>query len=326
MNDSQEEHFGRFLKLNSFLGLYAADLAANPAIAAEKVKIATLINNIGLQDAIGNSDDTGFTTMKTNAANTLRAACKDISGGLSSYFEIIGHVGNLEKAKMTDSQIDYPDDAKLNMAANQLYLLGNVATVKADPLLADALLTPADIDDLEVKRLAWMDLVTLPDDKRADRVAANKEKMRLFEVGNKEIVPRLANFMLPYATNNTLLYSKYETANAIDDLGGNSGTDGYDIQNYTIPAGGSVNFPAGAGPINPDLELYIRVVSTGGGVIICTTGLPASPCAAGYQLTSGTTFKDKISAMDLDLNLPNVQFTNPGLDTIIVRAGTKTHT
>lgn len=322
MNDSQEEYFGRFLKLNSFLGLYATDLAANPAIAAEKVKIATLINNLGLQDAISNSDDTGFTAMKTNAANTLRTACKDVSGGLSSYFETKGHAGNLEKAKMTNSEIDYPDDAKLNMAANQLYLLGNVPAVKTDPLLATALLTAADIDDLEVKRLAWMDLVTLPDDKRADRVAANKEKVRLFDVGNKEIVPRLANFMLPYATNNTELYSKYETANAIDDLGGNSGTDGYDIQNFTIPAGGSVNFPVGT-PINGNQQVYARVVTTGGGIVICSTNLPASPCTSGYSLTSGNTFKDKMSALGIDLNLSNIQFTNPGLDAVVVRAGVK---
>lgn len=211
--------------------MYAADLAANPAIAAEKVKVAALINSIGLQDAIGNSDDTGFTQMKTNAATALRTACKDVSGGLTSYFETTGHAGNLDKAKMTNSQIDYPDDAKLNMAANQLYLLGNVPAVKTDPLLAVALLTPADIDDLEVKRLAWMELVSLPDDKRADRVAANKEKARLFEVGDKEIVPRLGNLMLPYATDNAILYSKYETANAIDNLGGNSSTE-RQIQNY----------------------------------------------------------------------------------------------
>ncbi len=323
MNDQQEEHFGRFLKLNSFLGLYAGDLAANPAIAAEKIKIATLINNIGLQDAIGNSDDTGFTTMKTSAANALRAACKEVSGGLSSYFEIKEHAGNLDKAKMTNSQIDYPDDAKLNMAANQLYLLGNDPVVIADPVLAEALLTPADIADLEVKRLAWMDLVTLPDDKRADRVAANKEKARLFDVGNKEIVPRLANFMLPYATNNTIVYSKYETANAIDNLGGNSGTEGYNVTNFTIPAGGSVNFPVEPSPISPDLELYIRVVSTGGGIIICTTNLPASPCTSGFELSFGTTFKDKASALDIDLNLTNVQFTNPGLEAVVVRAGSK---
>lgn len=323
MNDQQEEYFGRFLKLNSFLGLYATDLAANPAIAAEKVKIATLINSIGLQDAISNSDDTGFTLMKANAATALRTACKDISGGLSSYFETVGHAGNLDKAKMTNSEIDYPDDAKLNMAANQLYLLGNVPAVKTDPLLATALLTAADIDDLEVKRLAWMELVTLPEDKRADRVAANKEKARLFEVGNKEIVPRLGNLMLPYATNNTIVYSKYETANAIDNLGGNSGTEGYDINNYTVPAGGSVIIPVGVNPIAPDTQLYFRVVTLGGGVIICTTGVPVSPCVNGYTLPSGETFKDAASALDINLALPTLQITNPGLTDVIVRAGIK---
>lgn len=319
MEDSQEEYFGRFLKLNGFLGTNAADLAANPLIAAEKVKLATLINNIALQDALANSDDTGFTQMKTNAATALRTACKDVSGGLSSYFEIIGHAGNLEKAKMTNSAIDYPDDAKLNMAANQLYLLGNEPTVKNDPLLANALLTPADIDDLEVKRLAWMDLVDLPDEKRGDRVAANKEKARLFQVGNKEIVPRLANFMLPYATNNTILYSKYETANAIDNLGGGSGTDGYDVQTFTIPAGGSVLAPFGPGPIPPNEGIYIRSVQ--GAVLVCTTNLPASPCLSGYDAQQGVTYKGPIGNLGLDLNLSHVQLTNPGLSDAIVRAG-----
>ncbi len=322
MEDSQEEYFGRFLKLNSFLGTYAADFAANPLIAAEKVKIATLINNIGLQDAIANSDDTGFTLMKTNAANILRTSCKDVSGGLTSYFEITGHAGNREKAKMTDSAIDYPDDAKLNMAANQLYLLGNVPAVKTDPLLATALLTPADIDDLEVNRLAWMALVTLPDDKRADRVAANKEKARLFEVGNKEIVPRLANFMLPYATNNTVLYSKYETANAIDNMGGGSGSDGFDVNTLTIPPGGSLIVPTGPGALDPALEIYIRSVQ--GSERLCTTNLPASPCVAGFVAQQGVTYKGPLTGLGIDLNLPVLQITNlSNDDDAILRIGFK---
>lgn len=320
MDNAQEEYFGRFLKLNSFLGTNAADLAANPAIAAEKVKIATLINNIGLEDAIANSDDTGFTQMKTNAATGLRAAAKDMSGGLTSYFETAGHVGNMEKAKMTNSQIDYPDDAKLNMAANQLYLLGNVPAVKTDPLLANVLLSAADIDNLEVLRLAWLALVTLPDEKRGDRVAANKEKARLFEVGNKEIVPRLFNLMLPYATNNTILYDKYLTANAIDNMPGGSSTDGFDVQTFTLPAGGTLPVFGGPGPIDGTKLIYFRSVQ--GNLIICTSiPTPVTPCFAGYNVIQGHTYKDPISGLGLDLTKPIMQITNPGADVAIVRLG-----
>ena len=323
MDNTQEEYYGTYLKLKQFATTNATALAVNPNIAAEKVKLDTLLNAIELQDTIANSDDTGFTTMKQNAAAALRANLKEVSRGLTSYFEGKGHAGNLEKVKMTVTEIEYRDDAKLNLKANQVYLVGNVPAVKTDPDLAQSQLLPADIDDLETSRIAFMNLVSLPDEKRGDRVAANKEKAALFETGNKKILPRLDNLMLPFASSNAVLYSKYETARAIDNLPSNSGTDGYNITNFTVPAGGSVLVPifSGSGSIPADLQLYLRAIN--GTAIICTTSVPASPCTSGYELLQGVTFKGPISELGLDLNLTTIQLTNPGTEDVIVRAGTK---
>src|SRR5688572_29849238 len=112
MEDRQEEWYATFHKLKRFMTTNAADL--NALIAAEKVKLDTLINDIDLQDAIANSDDTGFTQLKENVLVQLTLHAKLVSRALTSYFQEKNDPGNLEKVNMTNTELEYRDDAKLN--------------------------------------------------------------------------------------------------------------------------------------------------------------------------------------------------------------------
>ena len=323
MDDTQEEYFGTYLKIKQFATTNASDLAVNPSIATQKNKLDNLINAITLQDALANMDYTGFTTMKDNAALSLRDQLKKVGRGLTSYFAEVNHPGNLEIVKKTNSEINYNNDGNLNMLASSIYLVGNKPAVKTDPLLAHSQLVAADIDDLETARVAWMEMVAVPKEKRGDHVAANKEKAKLFESANKTLLPLFDNLMAPFETTNPILFSKYTTARAIDNLGGGSGTDGFDLTVLTIPAGGSVNAPI-SGPIPADKVLYIRVVTNGGALKICMVSLLPAPCPSPYELSFGTIFKAPASDLGLDLGLPNLQISNAGTEPVIVRFGVKT--
>ena len=201
MDDTQEEYFGTYLKIKQFATTNASDLAVNPSIATQKNKLDNLINAITLQDALANMDYTGFTTMKDNAALSLRDQLKKVGRGLTSYFAEVNHPGNLEIVKKTNSEINYNNDGNLNMLASSIYLVGNKPAVKTDPLLAHSQLVAADIDDLETARVAWMEMVAVPKEKRGDHVAANKEKAKLFESANKTLLPLFDNLMAPFETS-----------------------------------------------------------------------------------------------------------------------------
>jgi len=183
--------------------------------------------------------------------------------------------------------------------------------------------TGAQVDALDSLNQLWPSLEPIGRQEEGVNKAAGEDVDRYMPKVTELLTKTLDGYLKVVQYNNPNVYSQYQTARMIDDSGGNSGTEGYDIQNYVIPPGGSVIFEIEDSPIPADMELYIRVVSTGGGITICTTNLPASPCTAGYTLTAGTTFKNQISAIGLNLSLSNLQFTNPGLTEVIVRAGAK---
>jgi hypothetical protein len=144
---------------------------------------------------------------------------------------------------------------------------------------------------------------------------------RLFDLTNAELKGELDDLMSVQESVNPVLFSKYVSARAIDNIMGGGGTDGFNINTFTIPGGGSILFPTGAGPIPGAMEIYIRAVQ--GNMFICTTNLPASPCVSGYEALKGITYKGLIQDLGLDLNRTNLQVTNPGIEDAILRIGLK---
>ncbi len=320
MNSAQEDHYGMYLKVDLFLTSNALALAYNPAIATTRTVLNSFINLIAQADSTATRDITGFTLAKNTHRKEQIANFKLIKAALVGYFIANPDIKSKTIIDFTNSDIDKFRDAELYMKTDQV--LDLALPIKA--LLVPYGVTGAQVDALETLNNAWQALEPIGRKEEGVNKAAGQDVDRYMVQVTELLKNTLDGYMEVVEFNNPNLFSQYQTARMIDDTGGNSGSEGYEVENYTIPAGGSVIFPQeGGGSIPPTLELYIRVVTTGGGVVICTVGEPASPCTAGYSLPSGITFKGTAAALGVDLNLPNFQMTNPGLTDVVVRAGVK---
>lgn len=319
MNSAQEDHYGMYLKVDLYLVTYATDLAFNPAIATTRTSLNSLINLIAQADSTATRDITGFTLAKNQHREQLITEFKRIRSAMIGYLIANPDIKKKMIVDFENSEIDKFTDPELYMKTDQV--LDLALPVKA--LLVPYGVTGAQVDALNALNELWPSMEPLGRLEEGVNKAARKDVSAYMEQTNALLKNVLDGYLKIVESNNPNLYDQYLTARMIDDSGGNSGTEGYEIQTTTIPPGGSVTFPVGPGPINPDLQLYFRVVTIGGGVVICTTGMPASPCMGGYALASGTTFKDTASALGIDLMLPTIQVTNPGLAPVVVRGGIK---
>lgn len=319
MTSKQEDKYGMYLKVSLYLSTHAPDLAFNPAIAATEVSLHSLTTAIAQADSTATRDITGYTAAKNEHRAQQIASFKLVRAGMMGYLTANPDIKSLQIIDFTDSDIDKFRDSELYMKTDQL--LDLALPVKMD--LVPYGVTDAQVDALDTMNGAWQAIEPTGRQEEGVNAAARKDVGRLMGQTDTLINDTLDNYLKVLQYNDPNLYDQYLTARMIDDSGGQSDSTGYDLQDFSIPAGGSVNFPVGPGPIAAETQLYIRVVSQGGGVYVCTTDIPASPCTTGYLAQSGITYKGPIGNLGIDLNLPNVQFTNPGTNDVLVRAGTK---
>jgi hypothetical protein len=319
MTSEQEDKYGMYLKVDLLLVTYATELSFNPNIALTRTALNTLINAIAQADSTATRDITGYTVAKNQHRSQQVALFKKVRAGMMGYLTGNPDVKKRLIVDFSDSDIDKFRDTELYMKTDQV--LDIALPVKT--LLVPYGVADTDVEALDTLNAAW--LMTEPTSRQEIGVnkAARKDVSRFMEQADMLITETLDNYLKVVQYNNPNLYDQYLTARMIDDSGGQSDSTGYEIISLTIPAGGSVNFPAGPGPIEEQVEIYLRVVTQGGGVYVCTTNVPASPCTGGYQLLSGITYKGPIGNLGLDLHLPVLQITNPGLTEVIVRAGVK---
>lgn len=319
MNSAQEDHYGMYLKVDLMLGTNATDLAFNPAIATNKTILHSLINLIAQADSTATRDITGFTAAKNEHRTQQIAQFKLVRAAMMGYYTTNPDIKSKTIIDFNDSEIDKFRDAELYIKTDQV--LDLALPVKA--LLDTFGVTSGEVDALEALNEAWQSLEPIGRQEEGVNKAAREDVGRYMEQANKLLKNTLDSYLKVVEYTNPNLYSRYLTARMIDDSGGNSGTEGYDVQTVNIPAGGSVIVPLGSGPIDPASEIYLRAIS--GSVYVCTTNLPANPCEAGnsFELVQGKTFKDKIGNLGIDLNNSHLQITNPGLTEAVVRAGVK---
>ncbi len=315
MNDRQEDKFSMYLKVTHFLGVNAATLAVNPIFATIKTTLDTSIAGITAQDVIANTDYTGYTEAKAAAESALEESVLHVARGLTGYYAGLGDTAMVRKVDLTKTEVVQSRDGILNTQAELIHQIAD--PVKA--LLAANQVVAADVDDLNTRRLAFLALFSVPREKQGDAKAAREEIELLFSEVDKGFKDQLDPLMSVYASTDTILFSKYETARMIDDSGGGSGSEGYTLNNFTVPANGSVIF--GFTPVS-DMEVYIRNLS-GNNIIICTTDGTTGPCASGYNLAGNALYKDVFGGLGLNPALPQVQFSNPNTEDVLVRAGTK---
>lgn len=317
MDSKQEDKFGMFLKVDSFLGDHATDLSVNIAFADIKIRLAALIEKAVQADSTATRNLTGLNTDKKEKRKNLEIAILTIAAACRGYYTTNHDPYKKALVKLTPTDVFRMRDTELIKQADQVHDV-------ADPIKAN--LTPWVVADTDVD-----DLLTLVNTYRPALVKGTRETDIsgvagtqvdvIFADIDKLLREEADDQMAVYEFTNNPLFLEYKLARAIDDSGGNSGTDGYEVVTYIVPPSGSLIIPVGDAPIPAQTQFYARAIN--GSVVACTTDLPASPCVSGYQLAQGVTFKDEIGAMGLDLSKPNFQLTNPGFTAVTVRAGVK---
>lgn len=319
MNSKQEDRYGMFLKVDFYLVAQALLLAFNPAIAATRTVLNSLINAIAQADSTATRDISGFTVAKNEHRTSLLQLFKKVRAGLMAYYTNDPDPKKKLIIDFTDTAIDNFRDPEIYIKTDQL--LDLALPIKA--LLVSSGVTEAEVDSLKTLNDAWPAMEPLGRMEEAVNKASRKDVSLFIEQTDNLLDKTLDSYMKVVQYNNPNLYSQYQTARMIDDSGGGSDSSGYDVTNITIVAGASYLLPVGSSTIPPELDVYFRVVSSGATIKVCTTNLPAMPCASGYDLVAGVTFKGLFSTLGLDMNMSNVQLTNPGATDVVLRVGIK---
>jgi hypothetical protein len=322
MNSNKEDRFGMFLKVDLYLVTYAADLAFNPAIATTQTSLNSLINLIAQADSTATRDITGFTAAKNQHRANQIAEFKRVRAGLMGYYTATPDIKVKTIIDFPDSDIDKFRDSELYMKTDQVLDIA---------LPIKALLTPFGVAEAQVDALAtlnslWPSLEPIGRKEEAVNKASAKDVDRYFEQTHNLLDNTLDSYMKVVQYNNPNLYDQYQTARMIDDSGGNSGTEGYNTQTFTIPAGGTMSWLVSdeGVTIPPEVQVYARAITTT--MYICTTPTSGGSCALGagtFVAEKGVTYKDAIGNMGIDLNNLYLNITNPSGEDGVIRVGVK---
>lgn len=315
MDSNSEDHVGTLIKVNQFAVDNAAALAVNPNIELTRVTLDADTDRIFQNDSTATRPLEGFTQMKNNAANDLANKVLLVRAGCVSYYTANPNPGK----KMI---VDFPDTKILAARDNDLYMLADQVHDIADPIKAAMVphsVAAADVDAIPTLADAYRGVLQLPRTEEAISIAAAKERDKYYKKSFEETLPVMDDYMLVFKITNSVLYDKYVVARAIDESGGGSGTEGYNVSNFILAPGASVAFGAG---VTDTQEMYFRQIGGTVGVIICTAALNTASCGSGYNLTPGVTLKTNFGTLGLTTN-NFIIFTNPGTDTVTVRAGLK---
>lgn len=319
MDSQQEDKIGMFMKSDSFLTDNATTLAVNPAFGTIQTKLAANIEAIVQADSTATRNLAGLTIAKGEKRELLDKAILTIAAACRGYYTTNHDPYQKSLVTITPTQVLRTRDADIIVLADKIHDVANPIKNALTPWNV----TDADVDGLLTLVNAYRPTVIKRSREQDRSEVAGTQVDVFFADTDKLLREECDDHMAVYEFTNNALFLEYKLARAIDDSGGNSGSEGYEVNNFTVPAGGSIIVPTGPDPLRPDLDLYLRAIN--GSVLVCSTDLPASPCipAAAYPLQQGITFKGAVSNLGIDLNKTHLQFTNPGLTDVKVRAGVK---
>jgi len=315
MNSQQEDKLGMFVKCQLYLTNNAAALAANPFFTGADTQIETNVTAIVDADSTATRDLTGFTASKGLSRSSAETAILTVAAASRGYYTTNADASKKKMVTFTKTNIEGSRDADLLILADQV--LDVALPIKT--LLAPWGVTAIMVDNLSAKVADFRVKLQSPRSEQINSQVAGSTVDTLF-TKTDEFLDVCDDQMAVYEYTNPPLYQGWQLSRAIDDSGGGSDSAGFTVQNYTVPASGFTNFFTGT--LSGDKKLYLRVIG-GNGIIACTADTPATPCAAGTGFTAqpATTYKQTLAQMGLDTSKANLQFTNNGTVSVVVRAG-----
>lgn len=315
MDSSQEDKLGMFIKCKVYLTDNHVKLAMNPFFAAAEITLDANITAIIAADSIATRNLTGFTTGKGITQADLKLAILTIAAAGRGYYTTHKDAGKKALVRFVKSDLDKLRDSDLLVASATVHTV--VDPIKAN--LAPWDVTSAMVDDLPVKTDAYRANLQSPRTEQINSQVAGKTVDELYN-DTMNLLHDADDHFAVFEFTSPALFSGWQLSRAIDDSGGSSDTSGFDVQLYSVPALGSVNFFADT--LDASKKLYIRVIG-GNGIIACTADNPTASCVAGsgFVAQPGHTYKQTLTAMGLDTTKTNLQFTNSGTLNVQVRAG-----
>lgn len=315
MNAAKEDRLGMFIKCLVYLTINNVKLAANTFFAALATKLNDNINAIIAADSIATRNLTGFTTGKGISRGDLEILLLTIAAACRGYYTTHPDAGKKGLVKFFKTDITGCRDGDLLIFAAQ------VATV-AEPIKANLVpwgVTDEMVDDLQTKTDAYRAKLQSPRTEQIQSQVAGSTVGELFDDTNAALADGDDQFAV-FEYTAPALFEGWQLSRGVDDSGGASDTSGFDVQLYSVPALGSVNFFTGT--LVGSKKLYTRVIG-GNGIIACTTDSPTGSCVAGsgFIAQPGNTYKQTLIQMGLDTTKTNLQFTNNGTLNVQVRAG-----
>jgi hypothetical protein len=315
MDSDKEDHVGTLIKVNQFLKDNSAALAINPQIAAEQSTLETDTESIFQNDSIATRPLEGFTTMKSNARKLVEDIVLLVRAGAAGYYTANYDAGKLRIVQFFDNKVREARDSDLYVLADQVHDVANPVKTLLAPYLVSAL----DVDTIATNKQAYKNVLQLPRTEEAISMAAGAERDRWYKKCFEVTLPKIDTYMLPFKYVNPTLYDKYVVARAIDNSGGGADTNGYTVHNYSLSPGETRSWMP---QVAASQQLYLRQIGGTVGAIVCTAALPTTACTSGLTLVPAQTLKKRFDELGLSPSTV-INFTNPGSETVTVRAGLK---
>ncbi len=316
MDSSSEDRIGTPIKVNQFLKDEGGSFTINPDIEITRALMETEIENFFQEDSTATRPLGGYTEVKGGERSDLEKNILKVRAACVGYFTKNPDASKMMIVKRTDTEIFETRDKELYTVADQIHDV-------ADPiktLLGPYLVAAADVDAIPTNMTAYMKVLELPRTEEGRSMAAGNERDRIIGILFNEKLASLDNYMVPWKYENLALYERYQTARAIDSSGGLSDSTGYDNHNYELAPGASKSFHAA---VAGSQQLYFRQIGGTVGALVCTAALVTDSCTAGFTLVAGETVKKTFTELGLAAG-SFINFTNPGSQTITIRAGLKT--
>ncbi len=316
MDSTQEDRFGMLIKMELFLSNNAATLAINPDIAIIQGGIVQNNTDIIQADSTATRNLTGITLDKNQYRTNVENSLLTVAGAARGYYTTNSDLSKKRMVTFVKTDITRLRDSDVIIKADQVHDV-------ADPIktsLAAWGVADTDVDALPTHVATYRQWLQKPASERNISTVAGINVDKEFE-DSDELLGNLDDHMSVYEYTNNLLFQNYRLSRAIDDSGGNSGSEGFEVNNTTIPGNGSLILNG----VNLDdltKQIYIRVIG-GSGLFICSTDGSTGPCTSGFLAEPGVTYKITVGDLGLNPALPQIQITNPGTEAVVFRFGTK---
>lgn len=217
-----------YLKVRAFLQSNASQIGLN-ALVAGATEFNDKINHLLDSDVKSVSDITGYTISKQHHRDAAKISCITLAKGLAAYYDAVKDQNSLRDVLKTRSELE--NQKELDFYDTCMLI---ISKVPASPtrVLADYGVSTALIQEAQTHVKEYIDYMSVPRDMQGLRISLGLEVDQLMDETDMLLHNQLDMLVGTIEFTNPALFSRWQTARAIDHMGGGSGTP----PDYTIMA------------------------------------------------------------------------------------------